>query len=71
MNNSNETLLLGIIAMLVVIVGVLLWRFLHIQSQICDKDEAIIRGIRENVRLREELQRRLAHLAACAALFVI
>lgn len=60
MYNGPDILLIAVIALLVVIVAVLLWANLHTQRQLSDKNDAIIRGIRENVELRDELRRRLA-----------
>ena len=58
----NETvyMLTGIIALLVVIVGVLLWRYFNSQDELSEKNDVIIRGIHENIQLRDELQRRLS-----------
>ena len=60
MPNDSYILLIGIIALLVVIVAVLLWAVLRYQRKLSDKDDAIIRGIRENIQLHDELQRRLS-----------
>ena len=56
-------LLIVIIAALVVIVEVLLGSILHNQHELQRKNDAIISEIRENVELRDELRRRLAHTA--------
>ncbi len=58
----NETIfmLTTVIALLVVIIGVLLWRYLNSQHELSLKNDTIIREIRENVELRSELERRLA-----------
>ena len=53
-------MLTGIIALLVVIVGVLLWRYFNSQDELSEKNDVIIRGIHENIQLRDELQRRLS-----------
>lgn len=60
MQNDTPILLIAIIAILVVIVAVLLWNDLRHQRQLREKNDAIIREIRENVELRDELQRLLA-----------
>ena len=60
MHNDSYILLIAIIALLVVIVAVLLWANLRNQRRLSDKDDAIIRGIRENIQLHDELQRRLS-----------
>lgn len=52
-------LLTIIIAALVAIVAVLLGCILHNQHELRRKNDAIISEIRENVELRDELQRRL------------
>ena len=49
-------LLLAIIAVLSVVVAVLLWRNLHHQRELHDKNEVIIREVRENAQLRDELR---------------
>ena len=59
MPSETATLLIGIIAALVVLVCVLLWRNMRNQQELRDKNDAIIREIRENVELRDELRRRL------------
>ena len=53
-------MLTTVIALLVVIIGVLLWRYLNSQHELSLKNDTIIREIRENVELRSELERRLA-----------
>lgn len=60
MHNDSYILLIAIIALLVIIVAVLLWANLRNQRRLSDKDDAIIRGIRENIQLHDELQRRLS-----------
>ena len=59
MPHDSYILLIAIIALLVVIVAVLLWAVLRYQRKLSDKDDAIIRGIRENIQLHDELQHRL------------
>ena len=59
MPSEIAILLIGIIAALVVLVCVLLWRNMRNQQELRDKNDAIIREIRENVELRDELRRRL------------
>ena len=49
-------LLLAIIAVLSVVVAVLLWRNLRHQRELDDKNEVIIREVRENAQLRDELR---------------
>ena len=49
-------LLLTIIAVLSVVVAVLLWRNLYNQRELRDKNDVIIREIRENAQLRDELR---------------
>lgn len=51
-------ILIGIIAPLILIVAVLLWNNLRNQQLINDKNEAIIREIRKNIQLRDELNER-------------
>ena len=53
---TTTDLFLIIIAMLTVMVVVLLWRNLHHQRELRDKNDVIIREIRENVQLRDELR---------------
>ena len=60
MHNDSYILLIAIIALLVIIVAVLLWANLRNQRRLSDKDDAIIQGIRENIQLHDELQRRLS-----------
>ena len=60
MPHESYILLIAIIGLLVVIVAVLLWAVLRYQRKLSDKDDAIIRGIRENIHLHDELQRRLS-----------
>ena len=59
MPSEIAILLIGIIAALVVLVCVLMWRNMRNQQELRDKNDAIIREIRENVELRDELRRRL------------
>ena len=59
MQDNSYILLIVIIVMLVIIVAVLLWRDLCSQRELSDKNDAIIREIRENVLLRDELRRRI------------
>ena len=59
MHCGTVILLIGVIALLAVLVAVLLWRDLSHQQEIRDKNDAIIREIRENVALRDELRRML------------
>ena len=56
MTTTDLLLLLIIIAMLTVMVVVLLWRNLHHQRELRDKNDVIIREIRENAQLRDELR---------------
>ena len=63
MQSETNILFIGIIAMLVIIISVLLWRNLRSQRELREKNDAIIREIQENVKLREELRRRI-HRAA-------
>ena len=63
MQSETNILFIGIIAMLVVIISVLLWRNLRNQRELREKNDAIIREIQENVKLREELRRRIPHAA--------
>jgi sensor domain CHASE-containing protein len=63
MQSETNILFIGIIAMLVVIISVLLWRNLRSQRELREKNDAIIREIQENVKLREELRRRIPHAA--------
>ena len=59
MQTTTAILFIGIIAVLVVINVVLLWRNLRSQRELRQKNDAIIREIRENVQLRDELRRKL------------
>ena len=63
MQSETNILFIGIIAMLVIIISVLLWRNLRSQRELREKNDAIIREIQENVKLREELRRRIPHAA--------
>ena len=56
MTTTSLYLLLVIIAMLTVVVAVLVWRILHHQRELHDKNDVIIREIRENAHLRDELR---------------
>ena len=56
MTTTSLYLLLAIIAVLTVLVAVLVWRILHHQRELHDKNDVIIREIRENARLRDELR---------------
>ena len=56
MTTTDLLLLLIIIAMLTVMVVVLLWRNLHHQRELRDKNDVIIREIRENTQLRDDLR---------------
>ena len=56
MTTTSLYLLLAIIAMLTVVVAVLVWRILHHQRELHDKNDVIIREIRENAHLRDELR---------------
>ena len=56
MTTTSLFLLLAIIALLSVIVAILLWRNLRHQRELRDKNDVIIREIRENARLRDELR---------------
>ena len=56
MTTTSLYLLLAIIAVLTVMVAVLVWRILHHQRELHDKNDVIIREIRENARLRDELR---------------
>ena len=48
-------LLIGIIAVLVVTNVVLLWRFLHGQQELRQKNDVIVREIRKNIELQNLL----------------
>ena len=56
MTTTDLLLLLFIIAVLSVVVAVLVWRNMHHQRELRDKNDAIIREIRENTQLRDELR---------------
>ena len=56
MTSTDLLLLLIIIAVLTVVVAVLLWRNLRHQRELRDKNDVIIREIRENAQLRDELR---------------
>ena len=56
MTTTSLFLLLTIIAVLTVVVAVLVWRILHHQRELRDKNDVIIREIRENAQLRDELR---------------
>ena len=56
MTTTSLYLLLAIIAVLTVVVAVLVWRILHHQRELHDKNDVIIREIRENAQLRDELR---------------
>lgn len=56
MTTTSLFLLLAIITVLTVVVAILLWHYLHSQKELCDKNNAIIREIRENTQLRDELR---------------
>ena len=56
MTTTYQLLLLFIIAVLSVVVAVLVWRILHHQRELRDKNDVIIREIRENTQLRDELR---------------
>ena len=56
MTTTSLLLLLAIIAVLTVVVAILLWHYLHSQKELRDKNNAIIREIRENTQLRDELR---------------
>ena len=59
MKDELTVLLVLVIAVLVALVVLLVMWNLHIQRRMNDKNESIIRSIRENIALREELQHRL------------
>lgn len=52
-------LLIGIIAVLVVTSVVLLWRFLHGQQELRQKNDVIVREIRKNIELHNLLSQKL------------
>ena len=56
MTTTSLYLLLAIIAVLTVVVAVLVWRILRHQHELHDKNDVIIREIRENAQLRDELR---------------
>ena len=56
MTTTSLCLLLAIIAVLSVVVAVLVWRILLHQRELRDKNDVIIREIRENTHLRDELR---------------
>ena len=56
MTTTFQFLLLAIIAVLTVVVAILLWRNLHNQRELRNKNDVIIREIRENTQLRDELR---------------
>ena len=56
MTTTSLYLLLSIIAVLTVVVAVLVWCILHHQRELRDKNDVIIREIRENAQLRDELR---------------
>ena len=56
MTTTNLLLILIIIAVLSAVVGVLLWLNLRHQRELRDKNDVIIREIRENAQLRDELR---------------
>ena len=56
MTTTSLYLFLAIIAVLSVVVAVLVWRILHHQRELRDKNDVIIREIRENAQLRDELR---------------
>ena len=56
MTTTDQLLLLFIIAVLSVVVAVLVWRVLHHQHELREKNDVIIREIRENTQLRDELR---------------
>lgn len=64
MHNDLYIMLIVIIALLVVLVVVLLCYIFSNQNRIDDKNEAIIREMRENILLRDELRSRLNRAAS-------
>ena len=56
MTTTSLYLLLAIIAVLSVVVALLLWRNLRHQRELRDKNDVIIREVRENAQLRDELR---------------
>ena len=59
MHCGTVILLSGAVVLLAALVAVLVWRSLRHHREIRDKNDAIIREIRENVALRDELHRML------------
>jgi len=59
MHNEIIILLIGIIVLLVIVIGVQTLRNIYDQRELRDKNKAIIREIRENMELRDELRRTL------------
>ena len=59
MHNEIIILLIGIIVLLVIVIGVHTLRNIYDQRELRDKNKAIIREIRENMELRDELRRTL------------
>ena len=57
MHNEIIILLIVIIVLLVIVIGVQTLRNIYDQHELRDKNKAIIREIRENVELRDELRR--------------
>ena len=57
MHNEIIILLIGIIILLVIIIGLQGLRSMYDRRELRDKDKAIIREIRENLELRDELRR--------------
>ena len=53
-------ILIAIDAILVVLVAVLLWLHLRHDQELHRKDDTIVREIRDNASLRDQLYRRLA-----------
>ena len=56
MTTTDLLLLLIIIAVLSTVVAVLLWLIYRHQRELHDKNDVIIREIRENAQLRDELR---------------
>ena len=56
MMSTDLLLFLAIIAVLTVLVAVLVWRNLRHQRELRDRNDVIIREIRENAKLRDELR---------------
>ena len=52
-------LLIGIIAVLVITNVVLLWRYLHGQQELRQKNDVIVREIRKNIELHNLLSQKL------------